>query len=259
MPAPPRYEIGFAWLGTPPRTPRAAPQSAARTPPRRPQTRGLRTSTRAAADGSAELRLGPQLRSHNSVQSRSRAVATSPDQARRNAVLTRAPAHASVRQPLRFEVQARDAHGVALTHGVSDCRMRLRGAAIVPCDSRPSRLSRGATLWARCAPPRAAPWRATGPSRAPRPRRPASGRGTALLLYCPLAALQPVLHCPLAAPRCCPSQAARSRACTSSWRAMGKWRATWRATGVTRRGRPCAPRLSRRPVSRGSASARAFS
>ena len=61
------------------------------------------------------------------MQSRSRAVATSPDQARRNAVLTRAPAHASARQPLRFEVQARDAHGVALAHGVSDCRMRLRG------------------------------------------------------------------------------------------------------------------------------------
>ena len=61
------------------------------------------------------------------MQSRSRAVATSPDQARRNAVLTRAPAHASARQPLRFEVQARDAHGVALAHGGSDCRMRLRG------------------------------------------------------------------------------------------------------------------------------------
>ena len=130
MPAPPRYEIGFAWLGTPPpRTPRTASQSAVRTPPRRhtPQARGPRTSTRAAAAGSAELRLSPQSMSHNSAQSRSRAVATSPDQARRNAVLTRAPAHASARQPLRFEVQARDAHGVALAHGVSDCRMRLRG------------------------------------------------------------------------------------------------------------------------------------
>lgn len=59
MKARPAYEIGFAWLDTSPRTPRAAhpaQQSAARTPPRRstPQTRAPRTTaTRAATTRAA--------------------------------------------------------------------------------------------------------------------------------------------------------------------------------------------------------------
>ena len=54
------YEIGFAWLDTSPRTPRAthpAQQSAARTPPRRstPQTRAPRTTATRAATTRAAL------------------------------------------------------------------------------------------------------------------------------------------------------------------------------------------------------------
>ena len=67
-----------------------------------------------------------------SAETRSKPIAVRPV-----AVLTIAPAHGTARQPIRFEVQARDGAGLAcdgLAGAESRVRMRLRGPVVLSLD-----------------------------------------------------------------------------------------------------------------------------